>query len=64
MKSIQEENYEFEKFMIESTHKAKEIQRDFNRLSDYNKNRVIGEVDKIFAAKGLVGVWKYLIRQQ
>ena len=49
--------------MFELTHKAHEVQQDFNRLSDNNKKRVLTELDKVFAAKGLVGVLNYLIRQ-
>ena len=63
MKNIQEEQQEYEKFMFELTHKVQEIQQDFNKLSENNKNKVLIEVDKVFAAKGLVGVLNYIMRQ-
>ena len=63
MKNIQEEQQEYEKFMFELTHKVQEIQQDFNKLSENNKNKVLTEVDKVFVAKGLVGVLNYIIRE-
>lgn len=63
MNSIQEEQQEYEKFMFELTHKAHEVQQDFNKLSDNNKKKVLTEVDKVFVAKGLVGVLNYIIKQ-
>ena len=49
--------------MFELTHKVQEIQQDFNKLSENNKNKVLTEMDKVFVAKGLVGVLNYIIRQ-
>ena len=60
MKSIQEEQYEYEKFMIELAHKVQEIQWDFNNLSDENKNRVGNEVMRALMLNGVVGVSEYL----
>ena len=62
-KNIQEEQQEYEKFIFELTHKVQEIQQDFNKLSENNKNKVLTEVDKVFVAKGLVGVLNYIIRE-
>ncbi len=58
MKSIQEE-YEYEKFIIELAHKVQEIQRDFNNLSNENKNRVENEVMRALMLNGVVGVSEY-----
>ena len=52
MKSIQEEQYEYGKFMLELAQKSQEIQQDYNKLSDENKCRVKNELEKILAARG------------
>ena len=59
MKSIQEEQYEYDKFVIKLAHKVQEIQKDFNNLSDENKNRLENEVMRAFMLKGIVGVAEY-----
>lgn len=63
MNSIEKEEQEYKKFMFESTQKIQEIKQNFYKLSDNNKKKVLTEVDKVFVAKGLVGVLNYLIRQ-
>lgn len=63
MNSIEKEEQEYKKFMFELAHKVHELEKDFNKLSDDNKKKVLSEVDKVFAAKGLVGVMNYIIRQ-
>ena len=59
MKSIQEENIEYDKFVIELAHKVQEIQQDFNKLSDGNKIRLENDVARAFMVKGIVGVMNY-----
>ncbi len=59
MKSIQEEKYEYDKFVIELAHKIQEIQKDFNNLSDENRNRLENDVMRVFMLKGIVGVSEY-----
>jgi hypothetical protein len=46
MKSMQEEQYEYNKFMSELFRKAEEVQRDFNNLSPENQRKVYDEVGK------------------
>lgn len=48
MKLIQEEKYEYEKFMFELAHKA----------------RVINELEKVLAARGLAGVMEHINRMK
>ena len=59
MKSIQEENIEYDKFVIGLAHKVQEIQQDFNKLSDENKIRFENDVTRAITAKGIVGVSEY-----
>lgn len=59
MKSIQEEKYEYDKFVIGLAHKVQEIQQDFNKLSDENKNRLKNDVVRAFMLKGIEGVSDY-----
>ncbi len=59
MKSIQEEKYEYDKFVIELVHKVQEIQQDFNKLSNENKIRFENDVTRAITAKGIVGVSEY-----
>lgn len=59
MKSIQEEKYDYDKFVIRLAHKLQEIQQDFNNLSDKNKNRLENDVMRTFMLKGIVGVLEY-----
>lgn len=60
MKSIQEEKYEYGKFVIGLAHKLQEIQQDFNNLSDENKNRLQNDVMRAFMLKGIKGVLEYI----
>lgn len=60
MKIIQEEQYEYEKFMLELANKSHEINQDFNRLSEENKCRVKCELMNVIAARGLNGVLEYI----
>lgn len=59
MKSIQEENIEYDMFVIGLAHKVQEIQQDFNKLSDENKIRFENDVTRAITAKGIVGVSEY-----
>ncbi len=59
MKTIQEEKYEYDKFVIELAHKLQEVQQDFNNLSDENKVRLENDVMRAFMLKGIVGVSEY-----
>ena len=59
MKSIQEENIEYDKFVIGLAHKVQKIQQDFNKLSDENKIRFENDVTRAITAKGIVGVSEY-----
>lgn len=59
MNSIQEERYEYDKFVIELAHKVQEIQQDFNKLSDENGIRFENDVMRAFMLKGVVGVSEY-----
>ncbi|MBQ7863117.1 MAG: hypothetical protein IJ353_01485 [Lachnospiraceae bacterium] len=64
MNSVQEEQHEYEKFMIKLAHKAQEVQKDFNVLSETNQSRVLSEVNNMLNARGLVGVLKHIISQR
>ena len=64
MKSIQEEKFEYEKFMFELAHKARETQKDFDKLSEANKARVINELEKVLATRGLAGVMEHINRMK
>lgn len=59
MKSIQEEKYEYDKFVIGLVHKIQEIQQDYNKLSDENKIRFENDVMRAFMLNGMVGVLEY-----
>ncbi len=59
MNSIQEERYEYDKFVIELAYKVQEIQQDFNKLSDENKIRFENDVMGAFMLKGVAGVSEY-----
>jgi len=60
MKSIQEENIEYDKFVIGLAHKVQKIQQDFNKLSDENKIRFENDVTRAITAKGIVGCFRVL----
>lgn len=64
MKLIQDEQIEYEKFMIELVHKTQETQKDFDKLSEANKSRVLNELEKVFTARGLVGVMEHINRMK
>ena len=49
MKAIQEEKFEYEKFMVELAHKAQETQN---------------ELEKVLAARGLAGVMEHINRMK
>ena len=48
MKSMQEEQYKYNKFMSELFRKGQEIQRDFNNLSPENQKRVYSELGNMY----------------
>lgn len=60
MKSIQEENYEYDKFVIEFAQKLQEILRDYNNLSAGNKSRFERDMSNALFMRGMVGVTEYL----
>ena len=60
MKTIQEEKYEYDKFVIELSHKLHDIQQDFNKLSDENKIRFENTISRVLLTKGILGVLEYL----
>ena len=59
MKSVQEEQREYEKFAVEFGQKLYEIQRDYNKLSVENQYRFKNELVNIFFSRGVVGVMDY-----
>lgn len=59
MKSLQEEQREYEKFAIEFGQKLQEIRQDYNKLSDENKYRFQNEIVNILFSRGIVGVMEY-----
>ncbi len=64
MKDIQQEQYEYEKFMSELANKVYEISQEFNKLSQENKIRVEYEMKKIFSTYGVAGVLEYISRHR
>ncbi|MDE5830172.1 MAG: hypothetical protein K2H53_00200 [Clostridia bacterium] len=64
MKSIQEEQYEYDNFIVKLANKSREIQEDFDKLSQNNKHRVENELRKILAARGLAGFFEHVNRQK
>lgn len=59
MKNINEEQYEYEKYVIGVAHKMQEIQQDFNKLSNENKVRFENDIMRAFMLKGIVGVSEF-----
>lgn len=59
MKSLQEEQREYEKFAIEFGQKLYEIQQDYNKLSVENKYRFQNELMNMLFSRGVVGVMDY-----
>lgn len=60
MNNIQEEQYEYEKFMLALAHKLQEINQDFAKLSIENKYKVEGELKNALDIGGLAGVLKHI----
>lgn len=60
MNSIQEEKYEYDKFVIEFTQKLQEMQRDYNNLSAENKIKFEKDIMTAFLMRGMMGVTEYL----
>ena len=61
MNNIQEEQYEYEKFMIALAHKSHEIKQDFDKLSAENKYKVKCGLKNALATGGLSGVLKFIM---
>lgn len=64
MNLIQQEQYEYDKFMLKLTNKSREIQEDFDKLSQNNKYRVKNELEKVLAVRGLTGVMEHINMQK
>ena len=60
MKSIQEENMEYDKFVIGFAQKFQEMQRDYNNLSAENKIKFEKDIMAAFWTRGMMGVTEYL----
>lgn len=60
MKSIQEENLEYDKFVIGFAQKFQEMQRDYNKLSAENKIKFEKDIMTAFLMRGMMGVTEYL----
>ena len=60
MKSIQEENMEYDKFVISFAQKFQEMQRDYNNLSAENKIKFEKDIMTAFLMRGMMGVAEYL----
>ena len=54
MKLMQEEQYEYNKFMSELFRKGQEIQRDFDNLSHENQKRVYSELGKYVQIESVI----------
>ena len=54
MKLMQEEQYEYNKFMSELFRKGQEIQRDFNNLSPENQKGVYSELGKYVQIESVI----------
>lgn len=63
MKSIKEEQYEYDNFIMKLANKSREIQEDFDKLSQGNKHRVENELQKILVARGLAGIFEHVNRK-
>ncbi len=62
MNSIQEEQYEYDKFIFGLSQKIQEIQQDFSKLSDENKCRVSNELGKFLRMGSLEAALQYFSR--
>ena len=60
MKLIQEENMEYDKFVIRFAQKFQEMQRDYNNLSAENKIKFERDIMVAFWTRGMMGVTEYL----
>lgn len=61
---IQEEQREYEMFIVKLADKSLEVKEDFDKLSQNNKHRVINELEKMLALRGLSGVLEHIIMQK
>ena len=60
MKTMQEEQYEYNKFMGELFRKGQEIQRDFNNLSPENQKRVYSELGKYVQVESVIAFLQHI----
>ena len=60
MKSIEEDNIEYDKFVIGFAQKFQEMQRDYNNLSVENKIKFEKDIMTAFLMRGMIGVTDYL----
>lgn len=60
MKLMQEEQYEYNKFMSELFRKGQEIQRDFNNLSPENQKRVYSELGKYVQVESVIAFLQHI----
>lgn len=61
MKSIQDEQYEYNKFMGELIRKGEEVRRDFNNLSLENQKRVCSEIRKYVQVESVIAFLQHFI---
>ena len=60
MKSIQEEQYEYNKFMSELFRNVEEVQRDFNNLSLENQKKVYTELGKYVQVERVIAFLQHI----
>lgn len=61
MKSIQDEQYEYNKFMSELIRKGEEVRSDFNNLSLENQKRVYSEIGKYVQVESVIAFLQHFI---
>lgn len=61
MKSIQDEQYEYNKFMSELIRKGEEVRSDFNNLSLENQKRVYSEIGKYVQVESVIVFLQHFI---
>ena len=61
MKSIQDEQYEYNKFMGELIRKGEEVRRDFNNISLENQKRVCSEIGKYVQVESVIAFLQHFI---
>ena len=61
MKSIQDEQYEYNKFMSELIRKGEEVRSDFNNLSLENQKRVYSEIGKYVQVESMIAFLQHFI---